>query len=252
MEKTSLLLIVIAFLVCVSCKPKVEPLTILTENYPPLSYMENGVVTGYGADVVAAMQKELGTDYKPVLMNWDEAYEKALREPNVVLFTMEKTPARDGKFFFVGPLGANTSSFYALKDNPIKLDEVEQARQVAAIATTSEWFTEQYLEDLGFKNLTSTPNPLDNFALLNEKKADLAVFTDITYQNLAMAAGVNPDDYRPVKELMSTEYYIAISRQTDIKTVQLWEQVFAQLQKYGTINALKDKWFPAAEKPAGE
>jgi len=37
-------------------------LSILTENYPSLSFEEDGVVSGYGADVVIAIQKILGTD----------------------------------------------------------------------------------------------------------------------------------------------------------------------------------------------
>jgi len=230
-------------ILCVSCTRKNVKMTILTENYPPLSYAENGVVTGYGAEVVAAIQKELNTDAVPVVLPWDEAYNRALAEPNVVLFTMEKTADREGKFNFIGPLGANTSYFYSLASNPTMLTDLEAAGKVKAITTTTNWFTEQFLKDKGFGNLISKPDPLENLKLLVNKEADLGVFTDVTFPQLCKEAGIPPDSLKPVLELMKSEYYIAISKATDPKVVKTWEKAFAKIQANGTLKELKNKWF---------
>lgn len=245
MKKASLLLMVLGVLIFVSCARKETPMTILTEDYPPLSYLENGVVTGYGADVVAAIQAELQTKAVPELMNWDAAYKRALTEPNVVLFTMEKTPEREDKFFFIGPLGDNISSFYTLKDSELAVPDLKTAQGVKAIATTTDWFTEQYLKEQGFTNLVSKPDPKDDIRMLTDKVADLSVFTDVTYPQIAKDAGIDPAALKPVLELMKTEYYIAISKQTDPKTVGRWREAFAKLQRDGSLKAIKDKWFPA-------
>ena len=54
MNRVIVLIVAIISILGVSCTKKNPDLTILTENYPPLSFLENGVVTGYGGDVVAA------------------------------------------------------------------------------------------------------------------------------------------------------------------------------------------------------
>lgn len=247
MKKASLLLMVLGVLIFVSCARKETPMTILTEDYPPLSYMENGVVTGYGADVVAAIQAELQTKAVPELMNWDAAYKRALTEPNVVLFTMEKTPEREDKFFFIGPLGDNISSFYTLKDSELAVPDLKTAQGVKAIATTTDWFTEQYLKEQGFTNLVSKPDPKDAVKMLMSKEADLSVFTDVNLPRLLKEAGVEATALKPVLELMKTQYYVAISKQTPVETVEKWKQAYAKLEQAGTIQTLKEKWFPVSE-----
>ena len=243
MQKTCLILLA-ALLLFVGCARKETPLTILTEDYPPLSYLDNGTVTGFGAEVVAAIQKELGTAYQPSLVNWDDAYQRALNEPNIVLFTMDKTPEREDKFHFIGPLGESVASFYALAGSEIKLPDLEAAKSVPSIATTTEWFTEQYLKEKGFANLASHPDPQQAIRSLMEKKSELSVFTDITYPRLAKDTGIDPTALKPVLELLRSQYYMAIAKQTDPKIVEKWRQAFAKLDRDGTLKTLKEKWFP--------
>jgi polar amino acid transport system substrate-binding protein len=247
MRKSVIMILVILAIICLSCTRKSGEMTILTENYPPLSYEENGVVTGYGADVVAALQQELNTDITPTLLPWDKAYTRALNEPNVVLFTIEKTPEREAKFNFIGPLGANTAYFYALAENPLELADLDAASRVKAIATTTNWFTEQYLVAQGFNNLISKTDPIDNLKMLVSTEADLGVFTDLTFPQICKEAGIAPETLKPVLHLMQSEYYIAISKATDPKIVRLWEAAFAKLQADGTLANLKGKWFPISD-----
>lgn len=244
MKYAGLLLIAALLLGCAQPEKDVT-LTILTEHYPPLSYMENGIVTGYGADVVSALQAELKSYAVVQLMNWDEAYARALKEPNVLLFTIEKTPERANLFHFIGPLGDNTASLYARKSSDLALQDIEAAKQVPAIATTTEWFTEQYLKKQGFANLVSRPDPKETLKLVLDKNADLGVFTDITIPEIAKSAGVSADTLKPVLQLMKTQYYIAISKKTDKRTVARWQEAFAKLEREGRIQSIRELWFPA-------
>ncbi|MFO8144947.1 MAG: transporter substrate-binding domain-containing protein [Candidatus Syntrophosphaera sp.] len=248
MRRALLFLAIIILSLAFSCAKKKDRMTILTENYPPLSYIQDGQVTGYGTEVVEAIQAELGIDFTPRIKSWDEAYEKALNEPNVVIYTIEKTPARAGKFYFIGPLGANTASFYALRDNDLELATLEDARAVETIATTKNWFTEQYLREQGFTNLLSCETPYENIDMLLNKEAELAPFTDVTYPELAKAAGIDPSELKPVLKLFSSEYYIALSSKTDPQIILDWEQAFATIEKDGTLQQIREKWFPPIEE----
>lgn len=106
-------------------------------------------------------------------------------------------------------------------------------------------FTEQYLKKQGFTNLVSRPDPKETIKLVLDKKADLGVFTDITIPEIAKSAGVSADTLKPVLQLMKTQYYIAISKKTDKRTVARWQEAFAKLEREGRIQSIRELWFPA-------
>ena len=243
MKKLHILMLLCIALFCMSCNHKEKvTLTLLTEDYPPLSFLKDGEVSGYGADVVAAIQKELGTSYVPMIMSWDEAYHRALFDANVVLFTMERTPEREGKFHFIGPLGTNTTYFYALASNQEAFNSLEDVRRVKAIATTTSWFSEQVLREKGFDNLVSKPFPVATLKQLENQETELALFTDITFPQICKDAQLDPDRFKPVLELMHSQYYIAISKGTDEKIVKMWQTAFDKIKKEGILEVLKQKW----------
>ena len=243
MNKLSVLMLVCICLFCFSCKPKEKfELTLLTEEYPPLSFLAEGKVSGFGSEVVAAIQKELGTSFVPMIMSWDEAYNRALKDDNVVLFTMERTPERENKFHFIGPLGTNTSYFYALASSVKSYDSLEDARKVKAIGTTTSWFSEQVLKDKGFDNLISSPFPVATLKQLENQDVELALFTDVTFAQICKDAQLDPEHFKPVLELMHSQYYIAISKGTDEKIVKDWQYAFDKIKKEGILEVLKHKW----------
>jgi polar amino acid transport system substrate-binding protein len=229
---------------CGACAKKQSPLILLTESYPPLTYAEGDTITGYGAEVVAAIQTVLKTNYKPTMINWDKAYQRALNEPNIVIFTMEKTPERDSLFNWIGPLGQNKTHFYVMKESSLAINGLEDAKAIKSIGTVTDWFSEQYLKKQGFSNLSSSVNPEDAVRQLMTKKVDMAVFTDLTCSSIVQNAGFNPADIKPVFELMSTGYYIGISKKTDQATVDAWQQAFKQIEQDDTLAKLKEKWLP--------
>lgn len=242
MKKMLFFVLIALVVLSAACQKKPKGMTIITENYPPLSFESGGKITGFGAEVVEAIQHELKTDYQPILMPWGEAYERALKEPNVVLFTMERTPEREGKFHFIGPLGANTTYFYALRENGSALSDLEAARQAIGIATTKNWFSEQILKEKGFTNLLSNLDPLEAIQLMMEGKAELGIFTDVTFPQICEKAGVSPEAFKPVLELQQSEYYIAISKATDESIVEHWRTTFERLGNEGVIDQIRERW----------
>jgi len=239
----SVLVLIAALLAVAACTSSKDDIKILTENYPPLSFFENGEATGFGSDVVKAIQAELGSKHPIQILSWDEAYSTALKEANVVLFTMDRTPEREAKFHFIGPLGSNVASFYANSAKLLNPADLEEAKSYRAIASTTNWFTEQYLIEQGFKNLVSEADPLQTIHLLADQKADLAVFTDLTLPDLCREAGVELATFSPVLELLSTDYYIAISKDTNTRIVNKWQKAFETIKNTGELARLRSKWF---------
>jgi polar amino acid transport system substrate-binding protein len=242
MKRTGLLIVLVLLVALCACGKKMPELSLVTEDYPPLTFEQDGKLSGYGVEVIEAIQQKLETNYQPQMMSWDNAYQKALNEANVVIFTLEKTPEREELFHFVGPLGANTASIYVRGDSPLQLDSLEDLRKLGSIATTSNWFTEIYLKEQSLTNLSSMADPKDNIRSVISGAAEASVFTDLTYPLLAKEAGIAPEDLKPVYTLMTTEFYIGISKATDPKIVALWQNAFDELVLDGSIAKLKARW----------
>jgi len=220
---------------------------ILTEEYPPVTFMKDGKVTGFVTDVVRAIITRQGIADNIKLTSWDEAYNVALHNPNVVIFSTERTEKREKLFQWVGPVGKNSAIFFAKKGSGIKIKSLEDAKKIAAIATTTNWFTEQYLKDKGFKNLVSSPLPATSVQHLMNGKAQVSIFTDITMPEIVKKAGYSMDDLEPVFTVSSTYFYIAVSLGTPDETVRKWQSILYDLKADGTFEKIYRSYIPNAD-----
>ena len=225
-----------------SCAQKPPVLKLVTEDYPPLTYAVGDSVMGFGAEVVKAIQAEVKSSDKIKIMDWSTAYNTALNEPNVIIFTMEKTPERDTSFYWVGPLGKNKTYLYAKADTTLVIRSLEEAKFLKTIATTTDWFSEKYLQKNGFTNLISNYKPTDAVKLIMSGDADAAVFTDLTVNQIVRQAGYEPGALVPVFELLDTDFYIGISKLTDKKIVDKWTKAFEKIKQEGTLTRLQNKF----------
>lgn len=239
--KQALLYVCLAILLF-SCTTRQEKMELLTEDYPPLTFAIGDSVTGFATEVVREMQYQMRVRYPIYLMDWDEAYQKALSTPNVVIFTVERTPEREDKFHWIGPLGKNTTSFYVRNDSLVTIANLEEAKRLRAIATTTNWFNEQYLQQNGFTNLLSSASPTDNIRQLMDGSASATILSDLTARSIITKAGYEATDLIPALKVMETEYYIGVSKMTNQKTVDKWMQAFEEIKKDGTLERLKTRW----------
>ncbi len=220
---------------------------MMTEEYPPVTFMKDGKISGFVTDMVREISARQGIQDNIRLTSWDEAYKVALSNPNVVLFSAERTDEREKLFQWVGPVGKNRAIFYAKKGSGIRINSFDEARKAAAIATTANWFTEQDLKSRGFTNLVSAPLPTDNVRMLMQGEVKLSVFTDITVGEIVKNAGYNMDDLEPVFTVSSTYFYIAMSLGTPPEVVKKWQSVLDELKEDGTFEKIYRSYIPNAD-----
>jgi len=242
MKKGIYLVIYIFMLLLIGCSGKKENIIILTEDYPPLSYLEKDTLSGYGTEVVKELLKKSGIKSNIQITSWSEAYNTALNKENVIIYTIEKTPERADLFYWIGPIGSNVSSVYVLKDSGIKVKDLGELRGLKSIATTTNWFTEQYLKGLGFSNLNSLPFPEDNLIMLKKKKSQATVLTDITYPLIVKKAGYKETDFIPVMKLMETQFYIGLSKKSSPALYAKLLSSFNTIKQDSTLSKLQIKW----------
>ncbi|MDH3839248.1 MAG: ABC transporter substrate-binding protein [Desulfobacteraceae bacterium] len=222
-------------------------LKILTEEYPPVTFKKDGKVTGFVTDIVRKIIVRQNIPDNIRLTTWENAYNLALSNPNVVLFSIERTPDRESLFQWVGPVGKNNAIFYTKKGSGIKINSLEDARKIPAIATTTNWFTEQYLKSKEFTNLISSPLPETAVKQLMNGEVQLSIFTDITVPEIVKTAGYSMDDLEPVFTVSSTYFYIAMSLGTPLEMVEKWQSGLDDLKADGTFEKIYRSYIPNAD-----
>jgi polar amino acid transport system substrate-binding protein len=220
---------------------------LVTEEYPPVTFLKDGKPSGLVTEMVREIAARQGIPDNIRLTSWKNAYNMALLYPKVVLFSAERTPERESLFQWVGPVGKNSAILYAKKGSGVRISTLDEARNVAAIGTTTSWFTEQHLKREGFTNLLSSPDPRANVRQLMNGEVQLSVFTDITITEIVRQAGYSMTDLEPVFTVGRTYFYIALTRDTPAEVVDAWQSTLDQLKRDGTFERIYRSYLPDAE-----
>ncbi len=157
------------FIICnvlLSIPATAQELTIITEEYPPVSFLEEGIITGSSAEVVREILRRLNLPDNIVILPWVRGYNILKTRPNVVLFSTARTKERESLFHWVGPLCTARNGFYIRKGSAIRINSLEEAKRVGSIATYKEDVREQMLKTWGFTNLDSSKSPTSNLKKL--------------------------------------------------------------------------------------
>lgn len=227
-----------------------EPaLRIVTEELPPYNMTQDGKLTGMSTEVVQAVLKEIGLAASIQPMPWARAYELALNESNVLIYSIARTPAREQLFHWVGAIAPTQWFMFSLAERPIKLNSLDDAR-AHQIATVNQDVGEQYLVSKGFRigaELQSSTRYEHNYRKLKVDHVELWISNELNAQYLTRQNGEDPEKVLirslPLPELSSPEgLSMAFSRNTPVQTVEKFRMGLNTIRRNGVYDAIMRKW----------
>jgi polar amino acid transport system substrate-binding protein len=219
-----------------------QELTILTENLPPLNYVENGVLVGPSVDTVKEIQRRVGSDEPIQVYPWARAYKMALEQENVVLFGTTHTEARHDKFKWIGPLATKRDILVARKDSGIRINSLEDAKKVKRIGTLRDDTRERLLKSLGFTNLEPVSDEQLNAKKLVVGRVDLWTYKIPGLRTVCELAGVDYTKIEEVYNLREINVDIAFSKKTSDSVVEEWRNAFNEMLADGTLVKIRKEW----------
>ena len=233
-----------------------SPLTILTENLPPLNFVKDGKLIGPSVDIVREIQRRIGSSEPIKVLPWVRAYKLALEKENVVLFSTTYSKIRLDKFKWVGPLAIKRDILVAKKGNRLNIKTLEDAKRVKRIGTLRDDTRERFLKGLGFTNLEPVSDEQKNLKKLMMGRIDLWTYKKPGLLTVCELASVDCTQIVEVANLRKIELMIAFSLKTSDAIVQQWQEAFDDMNADGTILRIKKDWnsrladspFPELEK----
>lgn len=240
----------VLFLALLLCARVDAELRILTEPGPPTAFMQDGELHGFGVDVVRELITRTGSRAQIEMMPWTRAYTIAQREPDVGLFAMVRTPDREQRFQWVGPILHGKVRFYSLKSSNLQINSLEDVAASGPLAVPKQWYSYEALVSQGLQNLYGVPTPQTMVTLFAHGRGNLILLEDILLRDMLAPAGLEPADVQPQMVFMESSYYIAFSLGTDPALVAAWQNELAEMRRDGSFSAIFRQWLPDVELPA--
>lgn len=238
-----------ASLLCVPPVTAEPALRVVTEEFPPYNLTDaGGRVTGFSTEVVQAVLKELGVVAEIQSMPWARAYDLALNDANVLIYSITRTAARDALFQWVGRVAPSDWFLFALAGRDVPLSTLAEAMKYQ-IATVNQDAGEQYLLQHGFvlgRNLQSSNRYELNLQKLMRGRVDLWIANDLVARHLVRQGGADPDRLLEralaLPDLGSEGLHMAFSRRTPAATVERFRRALELVKRNGTYETLRQRW----------
>lgn len=225
------------------------PLRIVTEELPPYNMTQDGKVTGMSTEVLQAVLKEAGVEAPIQVMPWARAYELALNDSNVLIYSIARTSAREALFQWVGGIAPTNWYLYSLAERPVRLTSLADAHG-HQIATVNRDVGEEYLVAKGFRigeELQSSNKYEHNYRKLKVDHVELWISNELNALYLTRQNGEDPSKVLirslPLPELSNGMVLsMAFSRKTPKETVDKFRSALETIHRNGVYDAIMRKW----------
>ncbi|WP_019613813.1 substrate-binding periplasmic protein [Psychromonas ossibalaenae] len=200
----------------------------LTEAYPPYNYSSGGRLKGIAVDLLIAASHKMEAPIRwdnIKLQPWARAYRKTLLGPNIALFAMTRTEARENKFKWAGPI---------IKTRIVILAKKSSAISISSPANIKNYDIGVIRDGIGDQIVTALAVPEDKIQRgasanslakkLNADRIQLWAYEENVARLFIKNNGLDNDDFVVVYVLKEGELYYAFSK--DIS-----DEVIEKLQK---------------------
>jgi len=221
---------------------KEVPLRLLSENYPPLNYIDTkGNAVGPAVDIVTEIQRLLKSDNKIEIMPFKRGYVTALNMENTAMFSMVNNEERSNLFKWVGPVATKRYAFFAKKKSNITItsfDDIAQYRVGVQIGGA----TEKILQSKKLVNIWPVSSPSQNIDKLMAGRIDLWF---APHSSVLMEARKMELDLHDIEEVFVAKHvtlWIGFNILTAAHIILSWQQALNSLYKNGFIKRSFEKY----------
>lgn len=198
-----------------------QELKVVTENWRPYNYEEAGEIKGTSTDQVKKILKKAGFKFNISVYPWSRAYDMALNEENILIFTLIRIAPREKLFKWACQIGKpGRTSLYRIKGNSkVNPKTVEEAKKFS-IVTNIDSMDDVWLTFNNFTKLEKPATVTDSFNMIFGKRTELLSFDEVTLEAELKAAGHTTDELEHVLTLFETPPYLAVSLKTSDKILK--------------------------------
>lgn len=187
-----------------------DDLWVIADFVPHFSEPDaKGDVTGYAANLVRAILSEAELERTILSAPWERIMRESARNPNVLAFSVARTPDRESLFHWITPITRNMHGLYRI--NAPVVNSIEEVNPDATIAVIRKDYRGQVAREAGLKTLSFDSWEAAMAALLN-KDADYLFGSQGAVSVACKNINASCDDVSLALNYQATETYLALSK----------------------------------------
>lgn len=160
-----------------------EPLTLLTEEYPPYNFSEDGVIKGASVEQAERIMKALDAPYSLEILPWARAFSQAEKQPWTCVFTSGHDEERDKRFKWVQPLLVDHMVMVGRAGSIVKPVNIEDAKRFT-VGTQRSDFSATFLEKNNFPKIDLAADLETTVKKLLSNRIDLMMTSEKTFESM--------------------------------------------------------------------
>ncbi len=231
------------------CTQSISDIHVMTENYPPYNFMEDGKLQGICVEVLLEIFKRTGarqTVNDIELLPWARGYRNLQHQKNSCLFGMARTPKRENLFKWAGPITDGRAVLIALNSSDLSIktfDDVNKYR----VGVVKDDMGEQCLIKAGIKKANLDYSYGENAAKeiivkLNSKIVDMWLFDEISARWMLKKYGFDSKLYKTVYVVSKVQVYYAFHKDVSDKLINRFQAVLDDLIKEGVYQKIVSRY----------
>lgn len=228
-----------------------EQYQIVTEEWAPYNYQEQGQLTGMTTEVVRAIMAVTGDNFDIQLVPSLRATRALNLQPRTIMYSLFRTAERESLYKWVGPVVEVSIHPYQLASAPQPAYSLEQLMSAPRITTRNAGLIPDLLVSLGFDNLdrSAVRNQQLYLMLLAGRTEIIIGDTNTGVAHYSRQLGIAPAMLRQVPvEIYRASLYIAFSKDSDDGLVAAWAEALEQLQGSGELERIRLRYAQPANR----
>ncbi|WP_306146616.1 MULTISPECIES: ABC transporter substrate-binding protein [unclassified Roseibium] len=230
-------------LMCLALPARAQDIRIVTEEFPPYNYSDNGLAKGLSSEVVQAVLAETGLTAEFLFLPWARAYLTAQNTKNTVIFSIGRIPEREDLFEWIGVIAPyNTSLCKLASRTDLTIESLSDAKDYS-IGVSVEDVIYQYLKSQNFTNLDIVGEDILNIRKLALSRLDLIAFDEAAFQYYLDLEDINPALFDRIYRLddISGGLYMAINKDSDPELIQSLKGGLEAIKADGTYEQILNR-----------
>lgn len=218
---------------------------IITEEWAPFSYMEEGRISGIVTEVVKAIMQLTHNDFEILLLPSMRTTLVLNSEAKTIMYSIFRTQERESQYKWVGPIIEESIYPYRLKSSSKTERSINELKNAKKITTRHAGLIPNLLLAQGFKNLDMrATESVQLYRMLVAQRSEIIIGdTDLGVKYYLRKLNINYSELERIPvEIFRSELYIAFSPDSDDSVVDSWRNALSILKKNGVLTAIIAKY----------
>lgn len=195
---------------------------------------------------------ELGEQYRIAIYPGPRGDRMLDTLPNILYFTLFRTPEREHKYKWIGPISDEAIYFYKHKDNSKHYTTVEDVKKASLVTVPYKGLVADKVQEQGISNVIKLASREQQLSLLFKGRAELLVNTS----PIGVAHYLKKIN-QPVDSLIQTQVkllefplFIACSKEIPDSVIQRWQSALERVKASPKYTLIYNKYLYDVEKPS--